>query len=143
MLNKRMLSDWFSAALQTSHKCGRYKSKGSGMKYSLIILLALFSANVFSATANCSGYITRLSYHTPDSLYIKVADAGITKVCSFNEQFFQTSGEGCDALASMATAAHAQKKSVFMIVDNAPTTLCSSITDWSNSNVRFFEVGND
>ena len=23
--NKRMLSDWFSAALQTSRKCGRYK----------------------------------------------------------------------------------------------------------------------
>ena len=22
--NKRMLSDWFSAALQTSRKCGRY-----------------------------------------------------------------------------------------------------------------------
>lgn len=24
-LNKRMLADWFSAALQTSRKCGRYK----------------------------------------------------------------------------------------------------------------------
>src|SRR5690554_397798 len=28
-LNKRMLSDWFSAALQTSRKCGRYEYKGS------------------------------------------------------------------------------------------------------------------
>lgn len=31
--NKRMLSDWFSAALQTSRKCGRkaYKrSRGTG-----------------------------------------------------------------------------------------------------------------
>jgi len=28
--NKRMLSDWFSAALQTSRKCGRYVSKTVG-----------------------------------------------------------------------------------------------------------------
>jgi len=34
--NKRMLSDWFSAALQTSRKCGRY------MRSALILVLILF-----------------------------------------------------------------------------------------------------
>ncbi len=35
--NKRMLSDWFSAALQTSRKCGRYSS----MKILSVILLTM------------------------------------------------------------------------------------------------------
>ena len=29
--NKRMLSDWFSAALQTSRKCGRYIAVSIGV----------------------------------------------------------------------------------------------------------------
>lgn len=40
--NKRMLSDWLSAALQASRKCGRYASKrGEFMKYLAISFVTL------------------------------------------------------------------------------------------------------
>lgn len=45
--NKRMLSDWFSAALQTSRKCGRYVKGKSMFKY-ILLSLSLVVGSVFA-----------------------------------------------------------------------------------------------
>lgn len=56
--NKRILSDWFSAALQTSRKCGRYMAKD--MYRVLVLFLAI-------SLSSCSS----LKYQSEDGL-IKV-----------------------------------------------------------------------
>lgn len=55
-LNKRMLPDWFSAALQTSRKCGRYKSKDASVN---LYKFQTVNDNSMSALSELSLYFAR------------------------------------------------------------------------------------
>ena len=104
--------------------------------------LLLTGSFALSATASCTGPVTRLAYHQPDGLYLAIGNTTIFKVCNLNGQFKRTSAESCQMIASYALTARATGKSLNIYIDNAPSESCLAITDWFEADVRFVELMN-
>ena len=110
------------------------------MKVLFFVALIFISVSANSATAICTGTVTRLAYHAPDGLYLAVGNTTIFKVCSPQVKFHRTSPESCKLIASLATMARATGKHLQIYVENAPTTSCADIKSWFGADVRFVEL---
>jgi len=110
------------------------------LKYLVSFFVSLISLNVIAETAVCTGSVEKIAYHQPDGFYLKLGGSGIMKVCNPQTKYFRTSSESCKLIASLATTARATGKNLQIYVDNAPSTSCSSITDWFGADIRFVEL---
>jgi hypothetical protein len=106
----------------------------------LLLLASALSTNVLAATAVCTGKVERLAYHQPDGLFIKLSSTNIIKMCDLKAQFYRTSPESCQLIASLATMARATDKSLQIYVDNAPEANCLSMVSWFSADMRFVEL---
>ena len=104
------------------------------------LFISLMAFNAMAESLTCTGKVERIAYHQPDSFYLKVGDSAIMKVCDAQEKFFRTNPEGCKLIISLATTARATNKDVGLTIDNAPSSSCSSISNWAQVDVRFFEI---
>lgn len=110
-------------------------------KIAISFLLAVSAWSTYAATAVCSGPVIEVGNHVPGGLYVRLADAGgILKLCEFNATFFRTSPTDCKQYLATAQLALTTGKTISLWVDNAPTTACSSIPNWSSADVRYFSI---
>lgn len=112
------------------------------IKFLPLIALSLFTCSTQAAEAWCKGKLTLVAQHAPDGLYVELDSApGIPiRICSFSEKVFRTTADGCKHIASLASMAYAARDNVTIVVDNAPTTQCNSITPWFGADVRYFAL---
>ncbi|WHI52980.1 hypothetical protein P3339_09525 [Microbulbifer sp. MLAF003] len=62
------------------------------------------------------------------------------KVCDPVAQYYRTGAESCKLIATLATTARATGKNLKITLDNAPSSSCSSISEWFGADVRFVEL---
>lgn len=103
---------------------------------------ALSTSSAFAATAQCVGKVTEIGNHVPGGVYVRVAAAGITKICDLNAVYFRTTPADCKQHLATAMLAFATGKTVSLYIDNAVTTACTEtgVPGWSGSDVRYFSI---
>jgi len=99
-------------------------------------------STTFAASATCIAPVAEVGAHKPDSLTIKLSNTNFLVVCSLTAAGQAASGslitpEGCRLFSALAAQAKATGANVTLIVDNAPTTDCSSMPNWFGAQVRY------
>ena len=102
-------------------------------------VLALSTSAAYAATAVCQCRVIEVGNHVPGGVYVRVADAGITKICDLNVAYGRVTPADCRQDLATAQLAFATAKQVSMWLDNAPTTACASVPSWSvGMDLRYF-----
>ena len=122
--NKRILSDWFSAALQTSRKCGRYVSKENIMLKKFVFIITFLLASIVNAAtvSTHEGLVTNIvafphsygSYSENAKGLLAIYVEGLPRGCDTGEKrvVISTDHPLHDSALSIALMAKASSKKV-------------------------------
>ena len=103
---------------------------------------SVYTSSAYAATAQCVGKVTEVGNHVPGGVHVRVAAAGITKICDLNALYFRTTPADCKQHLATAMLALATGKTVSLWIDNAVTTACTAtgVPEWSGSDVRYLSI---
>jgi len=113
------------------------------LSFSLLVIAAGFMpwSIVSAATAYCVGSVVTTGAHQ-DWLVIRLSTSNDLVVCGLSPTGQASlastmTPEGCRLAAATAAQAKAMNSTVTIIVDNAPTTDCLSMSDFFRGQVRY------
>ena len=119
------------------------------IKLPIAMSAILLSQNLYAGQVVCSGKVEILSYHSPDSMMVKLSSMNTAVFfCSPDKTWtvagtnYTTGPETCKVLYSTFMSAQLAGKtveSVYFDGDNTPAS-CNQFQDWSRFNIRHFNL---